>query len=174
VNAMRKGGISVLTAGHEHGYERALMTWPDGSVLICIVQGGGGAPLHPMPAQTVAAQLFSQYEVAGGKIKPENTYVAQINNFTLLRLWFGGGELTTYAVYKNGDVKLADHVSIDLKRYGMPKINQKKIPITPTAAAVPSKMEAEMKHGIPMKSDTTAASKRLESHPPPGKKTRKR
>jgi len=170
VNAMRKGGISVLTAGHEHGYERALMTWPDGSVLICIVQGGGGAPLHPMPAQTVAAQLFSQYEVAGGKIKPENTYVAQINNFTLLRLWFGGGELTTYAVYKNGDVKLADHVSIDLKRYGMPKINQKKIPITPTAAAVPSKMEAQMKHGIPMKSDTTAASQRIESHPPPGKK----
>jgi len=65
-------------------------------------------------------------------------------------------------------------VSIDLKRYGTPKIDQKKIPITPTASAVPSKMEAQMKHGIPMKSDTTAASRRLESHPPPGKKKSRR
>lgn len=170
IQAMHKGGISVLTAGHEHGYERALLTWPDGSVLICMVQGGGGAPLHPLPAMPVAAQLFSQYKCAGATIKPENVYTAQINNFTVLRLWYGGGELSTYAVYKNGDAKLADHVSIDLKRYGTPKINQKKIPVVPTAAAHPSKMETEMKHGIPMKSDTTAASRRIESHPPPGKK----
>jgi hypothetical protein len=160
----------VLCAGHEHGYERALLTWPDGSVLICIVQGGGGAPLHPMPTQAEAARLFSLYHSAGGSIKPENVYVGQIDNFTLLRLWYGGGELSTYAVYKDGSVKLADHVNIDLKRYGKQKIQQKKkVPITPTASAAPSSMEAKMKHGVSMKTDTTAASRRLETHPPPGK-----
>ena len=169
VEAMHKGGISVLAAGHEHGYERALLTWPDGSVLICIVQGGGGAPLHPMPSQAEAARLFSQYRSAGASIKPENVYVGQIDNFTLLRLWYGGGELSTFAVYKDGSVKLADHVSIDLRRYARPKIKQKKVTVTPTASAAPSSMESKMKHGVSMKSDTTAASRRLQTHPPPGK-----
>jgi len=171
VRAMHEGGISVLAGGHEHDYERALLTFPDGSVLIAIVQGGAGAPLHPLPPPPEAAQLFSTYKIAGGVIKPENVYTAEINNFTFLRLWFGGGELQTYAVYKNGTVKLVDQLNIDLKRYGMPKIDQHKVPIAATGRVAPSSMEAKAKKGIaPAKTDTTAASRRIETHPPPGKK----
>ena len=171
VRAMHEGGISVLAAGHEHDYERALLTFPDGSVLIAIVQGGAGAPLHPLPPPEEAAQLFGTYKVAGGVMKPQNVYTAMINNFTFLRLWFGGGELQTFAVYKDGTTKLADQVSIDLKRYGTPKIDQHKVPIAATGRVAPSSMEAKAKKGIaPAKTDTTAASRRIETHPPPGKK----
>jgi hypothetical protein len=170
VRAMHDAGISVLASGHEHDYERALMTFPDGSVLICIVQGGGGAPLHPLPSPAKAAQLFAEYHVAGGTIKPENVYTAMVNNFTLLQLWFGGGQLQTYAVDKKGNVKLADLVKIDLKRYGTPKIDQHKVPIAATAPVHPSTSEVKREAGIQAKSDTTAASRRIESHPPPGKK----
>jgi len=172
VDAMTKGGISVLVGGHEHDYERALITFPDKSVLIAMVQGGAGAPLHPLPPPAEAARLMSQSHVEGGTIKPENVYTAVINNFTLLRLWFGGGELQTFAVYKNGAVKMVDQVEIDLKRYGKPKIDQHKVVVAPTAHAAPSTMEAKESHGIAAKSDTTSASRRLETQRPPGKKTR--
>jgi hypothetical protein len=86
-------------------------------------------------------------------------------------LWFGGGELQTYAVYKDGSVKLVDQLSIDLKRYGKPRIDQHKVVVAPTAPAAPSSMEAKAKHGVSAKVDTTAASRRIETHPPPGKTT---
>jgi hypothetical protein len=171
VRAMHEGGISILASGHEHDYQRALVTFPDGSVLIAIVQGGAGAPLHPLPPPAEAARLFSTYKLAGGVIKPENVYTAEINNFTFLRLWFGGGELETYAVYKNGTVKLVDQLSIDLKRYGTPKIDQHKVPVAATGRVAPSGMETKAAHGIaPTVTDTTAASERIQTHPPPGKK----
>jgi len=170
VKAMHEGGISILASGHEHDYERALLTFPDGSVLICIVQGGGGAPLHPLPAPAQAASMFAMYQSAGGSIKPENVYTAAVNNFSFLRLWFGGGEIQTYAVYKNGTSKLMDLVKIDLSRYGNPKIDQHKVVVQATGRTQPSNMEAKAKQGIAVKADTTAASRRLESHPAPGKK----
>ena len=173
VRAMHEGGISVLAGGHEHDYERALLTFPDGSVLIAIVQGGAGAPLHPLPPPAEAARLFSLYKSAGGTIKPENVYTGVINNYTFLQLWFGGGELQTYAVYKDASVKLVDQLSIDLKRYGTPKIDQHKVVVAPTARAAPSSMEAKGRHGIAAKSDTTAASRRIETQRPPGKKPQK-
>jgi len=171
VAAMKKGGISVIVGGHEHDYERALITFPDGSVMIAMVQGGAGAPLHPLPSPAQAAQLISQSAPKGGTIKPENVYTAVINNFTYLKLWFGGGELQTFAVYKNGTVKLVDQVSIDLKRYGTPEIDQHKVVVAPTARAAPSTMEAKAKHGIAAKADTAAASQRIETQKPPGKKS---
>jgi calcineurin-like phosphoesterase family protein len=171
VRAMKEGGISVLAGGHEHDYERALLTFPDGSVLIAIVQGGAGAPLHPLPPPAEAARLFSTYKIAGGTIKPENVYTGVINNFTFLQLWFGGGELQTYAVYKDASVKLVDQVNIDLRRYGKPKIDQHKMVVAPTGSAAPSTMEAKEKAGISSKADTTAASQRIEKGKPPGKKT---
>ena len=76
---------------------------------------------------------------------------------------------SSFAVYKNGSVKLVDQVKIDLKRYGTPKIDQHKVVVAPTARAAPSTMEAKAKHGIAAKADTTAASRRLESQRPPGK-----
>lgn len=170
VRAMHEGGISVIAAGHEHDYERALLTFPDKSVLIAMVQGGAGAPLHPLPPPEQAARIMASSKAGGGTIKPENVYTAMINNFTLLRLWFGGGELQTYAVAKDGSVKLADLVKIDLERYGKPKIDQHKVPIQPTAQVQESKMEATHKAGIEAKGDTTSASKRIENAPPPGKK----
>jgi hypothetical protein len=170
VKAMHEGGISILASGHEHDYQRALLTFPDGSVLINIVQGGGGAPLHPLPQPAEAARLFSMYKSVGGTIKPENVYTAEINNFTFLQLWFGGGELQTFAVYKDGTTKLVDQLSIDLKRYGTPKIDQHKIPIPPTGRVQPSSMETKAKRGVAVKADTTAASRRIGTQPPPGKK----
>jgi calcineurin-like phosphoesterase family protein len=172
VSAMHQGGISVLVGGHEHDYERALLTFPDGSVLINMVQGGGGAPLHPLPPPQEAARLFSLSKAAGGTFKPENVYTAVINNFTLLRLWFGGGELQTFAVEKDGSAKLADLVKIDLKRYGTPKIDQRKIVVAQTAPSAVSNMEAKEKHGVAAKADTTAASQRIQTAKPPGKKVR--
>ena len=172
VRAMHEGGISILAGGHEHDYERALMTWPDGSVLLIVVQGGAGAPLHPLPPPAEAARLFSESKSAGGTIKPENVYTAMINNFSYLKLWFGGGELQTYAVYKNGTVKLVDQVSIDLKRYGTPRIDQHKVPVAATGPVGPSSMQAKATHGIAAKVDTTAASQRIETQSPPGKKVR--
>ena len=171
VTAMHEGGISVLVGGHEHDYERALLTWPDGQVLIAMVQGGAGAPLHPLqPPAKSAAIIASSRTPSGSTIKPENVYTAVINNFTLLRLWFGGGELQTYAVNKDGSVKLADLVKVDLKRYGKPKIDQYKVVVAPTARVQPSGMEAKAKQGITAKADTTAASRRLETQRAPGKK----
>ena len=170
VRAMHEGGISVIAAGHEHDYERALLTWPDKTVLIAMVQGGAGAPLHALPPPEEAAMIIASSKAGGATIKPENVYTAVINNFTLLRLWFGGGELQTYAVEKDGSVKLADLVKIDLERYGRPKIDQFKVPIQPTAQVQESKMEATHKAGIEAKGDTTSASKRIENAPPPGKK----
>lgn len=172
VAALHKGGISVLASGHEHDYERALLTWPDGSVLITIVQGGAGAPLHPLPPRERAAWLFGAYHSAGAVVKPENVYAGAINNFSFLRLWFGGGEIQTYAVFKDGSTKLADLVKIDLKRYGVPKIDQHKVPIPPTGRTQPSTTMVEEEKGVPVKADTTAASRRIERHPPPGKKAR--
>jgi len=171
VKAMHEGGISVLVGGHEHDYERALVTWSDGQVLIAMVQGGAGAPLHPLqpPAQS-AAIIASSSTPPGAKIEPKNVYTAMINNFTLLRLWFGGGELQTYAVEKDGSVKLADLVKIDLERFGKPKIDQHKVVVQPTARVQASGMEARAKAGTVAKVDTTAASRRLETSRAPGKK----
>jgi hypothetical protein len=175
VRAMHEGGLSVMVSGHEHDYQRALVTFPDGSVLISIVTGGAGAPLYPLPAPAAAAQVFATYKPAGGVIKPENVYTAEINSFTYLRLWFGGGELQTYAVYKNGSTTLVDEVKIDLQRYGTPKIDQHKVPIAPTSRVQPSSMEAKAKEGVtPAKTDTTTASNRLQTQPAPGKKNLKR
>lgn len=173
VRALHEGGISAMVTGHEHDYERALITWPDGSVLIYVVQGGGGAPLHPLPAPQQAAALFSAYHVPdGGRIDPKNVFTDAINNFSLLRLWYGGGELQTFAVFKDGSTKMVDHLNIDLRRYGLPKIQQKQVAVAPTGHTQPSSMQAKMNAGVSMKADTTHASRMIETHPAPGKHRR--
>jgi hypothetical protein len=118
-------------SGHEHTYQRALLTWPD-AVLISVVTGGGGAPLHDLPPMPQAAALYAQYQVAGSVVKPQNVYTNSVFNFVLLRLWFGGGAMYAYAVDQNGKPTQIDEVNVDLKRYGIPKIDQHKIPIPPT------------------------------------------
>jgi hypothetical protein len=130
VRALHETGISVLVAGHDHCYQRALLTWPD-AVLISVVTGGAGSPLHTIPSPANCAKLFSEYKVAGSVIEPENVFTAQVFNFVHLRLWFGGGELHTYAVDENSNVTLVDEVEIDLNRYGIPEIDQEKRPIAP-------------------------------------------
>jgi predicted MPP superfamily phosphohydrolase len=83
VNALHETGISILVNGHEHGYQRALLTWPD-AVLVVIIAAGGGAPLEQLPPPADVAKLFSEYKVAGSVVKPENVFTSQVFNFTHL------------------------------------------------------------------------------------------
>jgi hypothetical protein len=167
VRALHEAGIAIIASGHEHSYQRALLTWPD-AVLVSIVSGGAGAPLHLIPPPTEAARLFSEYKVAGSVVKPENVFTSQVFNFTHLRLWFGGGELHTYAVDQNADVKLIDNVQIDLNRYGVPKIDQHKVPLPPAKGPAEAMKTAAIPSLVPgAKVDTTSASERLLSKPPP-------
>ncbi len=175
VRALHDAGIAMIASGHEHAYQRALLTWPD-AVLIALVTGGAGAPLHHIPSPAQSAQLFSEYKVAGSVVKPENVTAAEVFNFTHLRLWFGGGDFYTYAVEKDASVTLIDKVLIDLNRYGIPKIDQHKVPIAP--AKGPSEtMKTTSAGGMPpaaAKIDSTSASDRLLSKPPPGTAPRAR
>ncbi len=179
VRALHESGIGIIAGGHQHGYQRALLTWPD-AVLVTIVTGGGGAPLHNAPVAARAGELFSEYKVAGSVVKPENVFSANVYHFTHLRFWFGGGDLRAYSVDEKSKATKIDEVKIDLTRYGIPKIDQHKIPLpmakgpkeptkheppTPTSTAAAT---AEAKPGA--KVDTTSASTRLLSKPAPGKK----
>jgi hypothetical protein len=171
VRALKESGISVIVSGHEHGYQRALLTWPD-AVLIAIVSGGGGAPLHDIPPEPQAVRMFAEYKVAGSVVKPENVFTSKSFHFVLMRLWFGGGDLYTYAVDNRSQSTQIDKVHIDLERYGKPKIDQHKIPIPSSKG--PSEPMAVESHklmkpaGITL--DSVAASKRILTQPAPGKK----
>jgi hypothetical protein len=102
-------------------------------------------------------------------VKPENVFTDQVFNFTHLRLWFGGGDLYTYAVDKDSHVTLIDHVKIDLNRYGIPKIDQHKMPLPPAKGPAEVMKTAAVMPKMPASAmvDTTAASDRLLSKPPP-------
>jgi predicted MPP superfamily phosphohydrolase len=173
VRALHENGIAIIAAGHEHSYQRALLTWPD-AVLIAIVSGGAGAPLHPIPPPAQSAQLFSEYRVAGSIVKPENVSTSQVFNFTHLRFWFGGGDLYTYAVDKNSNATLIDKVKVDLGRYGIPKIDQHKVPLPPSKgpaeALEPTASMPTPPAGAAV--DTTSASERLLSKPAPSEQNR--
>lgn len=130
VAALREAGLAVLAAGHEHAYQRAVLTCGD-AVLICIVSGGAGSPLHAIATGEEAGRLFAAYEVEACEFKPVNVYASESFNYSLLRFWFGGGDLHTYAVDAGGGDQLIDELEIDLKRFGVPEIDQQKIPIPP-------------------------------------------
>ena len=173
VEALHEAGSSIIVAGHEHAYQRALLTWPD-DVLVMIVTGGGGAPLHPLPTPAQSAQLFAEYKVAGSVIKPENVFTAQTFNFVHMRLWFGGGDFYAYSVDQKSKSTQIDKVQIDLKRYGIPKIDQHKIPIPPAkgpkGVKEPEGVSAAAGSSV-AKVDSTTASKRLLEAPPPSQKS---
>jgi len=175
VRALHEAGMGILVTGHEHTYQRALLTWPD-AVLVAIVSGGAGAPLHALPPHPQAAGLFAEYHVAGSRVKPENVYTAEAFNFVQARLWFGGGEFLAYAVDAHGKATQIDRVAIDLKRYGTPTIDQHKIVIPPQkgpkGGGKEDKGPAKAPLPIVTKVDTTSASKRLLAQPPPGRKRR--
>ncbi len=58
-----------------------------------------------------------------------------------MRFWFGGGEFFTYAVDEDGGRTLIDEVKIDLERYGIPKIDQHKMPVPPVDVEEPPPSE---------------------------------
>lgn len=169
VRALHESGISILASGHEHAYQRALMTWPD-AVLITIMSGGGGAPMHNVPEARVAGSMFAGYRVAGGEMKADNVVTARTFNFVVFRLWFGGGEFYAYGVDEKSKTSLIDKVQIDLKRYGIPKIDQRKIPVPPQKGPSEPATNEDMKPAVAAKEDSVSASKRILSKPPPGKK----
>jgi hypothetical protein len=163
VKALHESGIAVLASGHEHSYQRALLTWPD-AVLIAIVTAGGGAPLHTIPPPAESARLMSEYKVAGSVVKPENVFTSQVFNFSHLRFWFGGGSLYTYSVDDKSKATLIDNVQIDLKRYGIPKIDQRKLIVAPSKGPTAVMRPAPTTDAA---ADSIAASKRLLAKPPP-------
>lgn len=170
VKALHESGISIIASGHEHTYQRALLTWPD-AVLISLVCGGAGAPLNPLPAPAASAQLYSEYKVAGSVVKAENVLTDEVFNYVHLRLWFGGGEFYAYAVDKNAKSSLIDKVQIDLRRYGTPTIDQHKMPLPPAKGPRGTMASAQAK-GMNMtavSSDSISASERILLGPPPGK-----
>lgn len=176
VKALHESGIAVLVSGHDHSYQRALLTWPD-AVLIALVTGGAGSPLHYIPPPGESAALFSEYNVAGSIVQPQNVFTSSVFNFTHLRLWFGGGDFHTYAVDENSGMKLIDEVQIDLKRYGIPEIDQHKVPIAPEKGPKePSEDIAKVKDPSKAAADdsTQASDRLLEKSPPSGVKTPKR
>ena len=164
--ALHEAGIGVLAAGHEHAYERALFTWPD-AVLVDIVTGGGGGPLHSIPPQAQSAQMFAKYKVAGARVDSANVVAGSFNHFIHVRLWFGGGELYTYAVDRHSRTTLADKVRIDFTRYGVPRIDEHKVPILPKAPSTPGAHEEAAKNPSPARSDSTATSDRILKTPSP-------
>lgn len=170
VRSLHEAGISIIASGHEHSYQRALLTWPD-AVLVSIVTGGGGAPLHQIPPPAECARLMSEYKVAGSVVKPENVFTSQVFNFTHLRLWFGGGDFYTYAVDQNSNAKLIDKVQIDLNRYGIPKIDQHKVPLPPATGPKETMKTAASMPAAAAKVDSTTASERLLEKPPPSGST---
>jgi calcineurin-like phosphoesterase family protein len=168
VRALHEVGIAIIASGHEHSYQRALLTWPD-AVLVSIVSGGAGAPLHPIPRPSESARLYSEYKVAGSIVKPENVFTSQVFNFTHLRLWFGGGDLRTYAVDQKSNTTLIDKVQVDLTRYGIPKIDQHKVPLPPAKGPAEVMSTAANMSSAPASVgvDSTSASERLLSKSPP-------
>jgi hypothetical protein len=143
----------VLAASHEHNYQRALLTTGD-AVLVCIVSGGAGSPLHQIATGAEAARIFSLYQVPDAVFKPENVVTAVVYNYVHMRIWYGGGEFFTYAVDKYGKDQLIDHVQIDLKRFGTPEIDQNKMPI-PKATGPKQPGETEAKNLPAAPPDTT-------------------
>ena len=103
-------------------------------------------------------------------MKPSNVFTEQVFHFIHARLWFGGGEFFTYAVEPGSKVRLIDQVTIDLKRYGVPKVDQQKIPIPQVLKTQPPPLEESTVKKNPAKSDSTSATQRLKSKPPPGRK----
>lgn len=168
VKALHESGLSVMAAGHEHAYERALLTCGD-AVLIVLVAGGAGSPLHQIPLEAAAAQMFAEYEIEGCEFKPENTFVSQSFHFIHMRFWFGGGDFYTYAVDENGDRKLIDEVKIDLKRFGVPEVDQHKMPVPPETdveQAPPTEETSDSTAAKQAKPDSAASEHLLESPPP--------
>jgi hypothetical protein len=171
MQALHEAGIGVLAAGHEHAYERALFTWPD-AVLVDIVTGGGGGPLHSIPPQAQSSRMFAAYKVAGATVDSANVVAGSFNHFIHVRLWFGGGELYTYAVDKRSRTTLADKVRIDFTRYGVPKIDEHKVPILPKAPSTAGAQEKEAASAKPATADTVASSRRLLTTPSPREASR--
>ena len=172
VKALHESGISIIASGHEHSYQRALLTWPD-AVLISIVAAGAGAPLNTLPSPAASARLYSEYAVAGSVVKPQNVLTDEVFNFIHLRLWYGGGEFHAYAVDPHARTSLIDQVQIDLARYGTPRIDQHKMPLPPEKGPRGAKgsMSDRAPNGTAAGQDTLSASKRILDAPPPGKKT---
>lgn len=130
VIALREAGLAVLVSGHEHAYERALLVCGD-AVLVCIVQGGGGSPLHVIPTGDEAGRMFASYKLPDCGFEAENVYASMSYSYTVFRYWFGGGDLRTYAVAADGSDQLIDQLAVDLKRFGIPEIDQHKLPVPP-------------------------------------------
>ncbi len=169
MQALHDAGIAIIASGHEHGYQRALITWPD-AATVSLVTGGGGAPLNDLPDSTTCQQLYSEYHVAGARVEAANVVTGRVFHFVHLRLWFGGGELAAWQVDSKSKVRLIDRMKIDLTRYGTPQVDQHKMPIPKSKGPVEkTKEDKSMVAHAPSASDTSATIQHLLTRPPPGR-----
>jgi hypothetical protein len=75
-------------------------------------------------------------------------------------------------VTPTGTVRLADEVKVDLKRYGVPKIDQHKMPLPPEGVRQPPPQEENPKAKKITTTGTdsvSTASKNVKSTPPPSR-----
>ena len=77
--------------------------------------------------------MFAAYELPDCRFEPENVFASMSFTYSIMRFWFGGGELTTYAVAADGSDERIDHLAVDLKRFGIPELDQQKIPVPPAS-----------------------------------------
>ncbi len=157
VKALQDAGLSVLVTSHEHAYERALLRCGD-AVMVNLVTGGAGSPLHAIPTGAEAGRLFAEYDIPGCEFRADEVVADPVFHYIHLRLWYGGGEFFTYAVDKKGEDQLIDHVKIDLQRFGIPQVDQQKMPLPPsegpTQPAPPEETTTKQHQGS---ADTTKA-----------------
>jgi hypothetical protein len=112
VRAILESNAFLLLAGHEHAYQRAVLSSPRGERLI-VTSGGAGSPLHVLPNPTESAALFAAYDGAWGTFPPSEVRARSTYNLVHLRLWPGGGEMNAYAVHGDDELEPLDRVSIE-------------------------------------------------------------
>jgi len=166
VKILREAELSVVATGHEHAYERALLSCGD-AVIVFLVAGGAGSPLHDdVVTDARAGAMYAQYQVEDCEFKPENVFASLSFHFIHMRFWYGGGQVHTYAVDAEGKTQLIDEVEINCQRFGVPKIDQFKIPIPPETGPtqMPPAEETKNQNGkkdMAGKPDSTATSRPL-------------
>ena len=68
VHLLQRTGVQLILAGHEHNYERNLLSISDAAypaALNIVISGGGGTPLRPLATETQIQSTAAKYSALG-------------------------------------------------------------------------------------------------------------